>query len=109
MPFFLKYKNWLIGVVILLLLVIIYFAFFRNKGAVVPPGDTGCPASFTVNPLGSLVPGSVSLTYSSVGGKYYVQDSGGIAGFSAQLPPREITLDKFTAACKAYQSQSAGQ
>lgn len=105
----LKYKNWLIGVGILLLLVIVYFAFFKNKGVIMPPETGGCPDPFTINPLGNLVPDSVSITYSSVGGKYYAQDRGGIAGFSAQLPPREISLDKFTAACKAYKSKSVNQ
>lgn len=105
----LKYKNWLIGAAILLILVIGYFAFFKNKGDVTPPETGGCPSTFTLNPLGSLVSGAVSVTYSTVGGKYYAQDRGGIAGFSAQLPPKEISLDKFKAACKAYQSQSATQ
>lgn len=103
MPFFLKYKNWIIGIGILFLIFIAYMVF--GKSSTSKESTPTCPNTFTVNPLGNLVPDSVSITYSSSGGKYYSQTKGGIAGYGLQLAPKEITKDKFMEACKSYQAQ----
>lgn len=98
-----KHKNLIIGIVALLLIFVAYLLLSNKPEADKAPSD-GCPASFTINPLGSLAPDSVSITYSTAGGKYYSQASGGIGGYSAQLAPREISQKTYMDACDKYKS-----
>lgn len=102
-PFFLKYKYWIIAGVVLLLAVILYFVF-RDTDESPKTDASGCPSSFTLDPVGGIpgISGLVRTTYSIVGEKYFKQVSGGYGGAAGQLPPQEISKNVFMRACEQY-------
>lgn len=103
MPFFLKYKNWIIGILVLILVVVVYKTY-ANKKAGKDTTSNGCPNSFTLHPFGTLVANAVSINYSMSGGKYFSQASGGYGGYNAELAPKEISKDAFMKACDQYKA-----
>lgn len=106
-PFFLKYRTWIIVSVILLIAVIIYF-IFRDKNDSENTDTSGCPSSFTLDPVGSVpgISGIVKTNYAIVGDKYFKQVSGGYGGASGQLPPKEISKEVFMKACEQYKKNN---
>lgn len=92
----------IIIVILVLALVGVLYYIFSNKGSN-PSTNSGCPSSFTIHPYGQIIQNAVSITYSTSGGKYYMQDAAGFGGYSAGLAPVEITQEVFAKACKQYQ------
>lgn len=105
MPFFLKYKNWIIAILVILLIIIAYSVYAKKNGSDKSP-ENSCPNSFSLNPFGSVVPDVASTTYSISSGKYYAQTSGGYGGYGVQLAPKEISKEVFMKACEKYKSQN---